>query len=161
MSRSQTLAVPLLIAVLAGGCYDFHLDGPEDPPPVTVPELVSVVIQYRQPAGCLNLPEHCLDNVVFVGSWMRPGAEFFLERTGEGYVWTGVARDVPVNFPPRGDPYLVRIFDPHLQQSLTEGFTAERLEVGGETITRIEGEGGRNEAGLVFIDASGQGRNPY
>jgi hypothetical protein len=161
MSRSLPLAVPLLAALIAGGCYDFHLDGPEDPPPLQTPRLVSVAIQYRQPAACLNLTERCPDNVAFFGSWMQPGAEFFLERTGDGYLWTGVARSVPVNFPPRDDPYRVRVFDPHLQLSLTEGFTAERLAVGGEAITRIEGEGGRNEAGLVFIDATGQGRNPY
>ena len=30
--------------VLAGGCYDFHLAGPEDPSPVVAPRVVSVKI---------------------------------------------------------------------------------------------------------------------
>jgi hypothetical protein len=77
-------------------------------------------------------------------------------------MWTSVAHGVPVNFPPTGiEPYRVRVFDPHLQHTLTEGFTAERLRIGGQVVLRIDRQGGRNEAGLIYIDENGQGRNPY
>jgi hypothetical protein len=122
---------------------------------------VSVIIEYRQPEECLNLPEKCNDRVVFFPSWARNPSEFFLTAQPDGRVHSGVAHNVPVNYPPRDGPYRVRIFDPHLVGSLTEGFTAERLRVGRELITRIDGSGGRNETGLVYVDAQGFGHNAY
>ena len=160
--RVHTARWLLAIALTGGGCYDFHLVGPEDPAPPPVPRLVSVAVEYRQPPGCLNAPERCEDLVVFFGSWMRPGGEFFLQADAGGYLWTGVAHGVPVNFPPGGDePHRVRVYDPHLVQTLTEGSSAERLKVGAQIILRFSGSGGRNEVGLIYIDENGQGRNPY
>jgi hypothetical protein len=90
---------------------------------------------------------------------MRPGAEFALDPDPNGFIWRGRAEAVPVNFPPRGAPYEVRIFDPYLIESPTDGYTAERLKVGGEAISRIESPGGRFEHGRIYIDENGQGRN--
>lgn len=152
----------LLGLLVTAGCYDFHLAGPEDPDPIPAPRLVSVAIEYRQPGVCYNDPNHCNDFVVFFGSWMHPGAEFFLQPDPGSHVWTGVAHGVPVNFPPTGvEPYRVRVFDPRLRQQLTEGFSAERLKIGGQTVLQIDRPGGKNEAGLIYIDENGQGRNPY
>ena len=152
----------LLGLLVTGGCYDFHLVGPEDPDPLPAPRVVSVAIEYRQPAVCYNDPSHCNDLVVFFGSWMRPGAEFFLQADPGSHVWTGVAHGVPVNFPPTGgEPYRVRVFDPRLRGQLTEGFSAERLKIGGQTVLQIDRPGGKNEAGLIYIDENGLGRNPY
>lgn len=154
------LFVVVTTALLAGGpgCRQI---GPEDPSPVPVPELVSVVIEYRQPEECLNVAEKCNDKVVFFASWKRNPSEFFLTAQADGRVHTGVAHDVPVNYPPRDEPYRVRIFDPHLANSLTEGFTAQRLRIGRELVTRIEGGGGRNETGYVYVDSNGLGHNAY
>jgi hypothetical protein len=55
----------------------------------------------------------------------------------------------------------VRVYDPHLVGTLTEGVTAERLKIGGESITERDNPGGVREVGLVYIDENGQGRNPY
>ena len=111
--------------MLLPGCYDFHLTGPEDAPEVSTPRLVSVVIEYRQPNGCLSAPAtNCNDSVVFFGSWMQRGAEFELKRDPGTFTWTGVARNMPINFPPRDEPYTVRIYDPYLLQSCTAGFQA-------------------------------------
>ncbi len=158
-------AAPFLLLGLAvtSGCYDFHLAGPEDPSLLPTPRLVSVAIEYRQPGSCNN-PDtsRCGDLVVFFGSWMRPGAEFFLRADPGSHVWTGVAHGVPVNFPAAGgEPYRVRVFDPRLRGELTEGFTAERLKIGGQVVQRIDRPGGKNEAGLIYIDENGRGRNPY
>jgi len=151
----------LLLALGGNACYDFQLAGPEDPPALPATRTVSVVIEYEQIPDCYNAAGRCDDLVVFSGSWMQPGAEFFLERNATTRTWTGVARNVPVNYPPSGDPHGVRIFDPHLQDALTEGYTAERLKVGGQRLLRISGSGGRNEVGLVYVDDNGQGHNPY
>lgn len=159
-ARSRLLLAALAV-VASTSCYDFHLAGPEDPAPLPSPRVVSVVIEYRQPNECINSVSRCGEAVVFFGSWMRPGAEFQLRSDPGSHVWTGVAQNVPVNFPPDGDPYRVRVFDPFLRESLTEGFTAERLRLGGQAITTIDGSGGRNEAGLVYIDQEGQARNAF
>ena len=155
----------LLAAVVlgTGACYDFHLTGPEDPPPVSPPRLVSVAIEYRQPAGCVGPKQRCDDLVVFFGSWMRPGAEFFLTPDPGNYTWRGVALGVPVNYPPteRPTPYEVRIYDPHLLGTSTEGHTGDRLRVGGEFLTQIVDPGRPNEHSAVFVDENGQGHNPF
>ena len=149
------------LALVAGGCYDFHLEGPEDAPAVSAVRYVDVSIEYRQPNGCENSLGRCSDNVVFFGSWMRPGGEFFLKPDPNTHVWTGKAVGVPVNFPPADQPYLVRIYDPHLFDAPTLGFTAERLRIGGQVITRFDRPGGPSESGLVFVDDNGVGRNPF
>jgi hypothetical protein len=103
----------------------------------------------------------CSDNVVFFGSWMQIGEEFFLKKEPGRFVWRGTAPRVPVNFPPFGEPYYVRIYDPHIVGGPTEGITADRLKVGGETLTRFYSPGNPYESGLVFIDQNGQGHSPF
>jgi hypothetical protein len=110
-------------AVLAAGCYDFHLTGPEDAPSVSPPHLVSVTIEYRQPLGCVNSTTNCDDKVVFFASWMRQGDEFALVRDPGGLIWRGVATGVPVNFPPRDSPHAVRVYDPHIRDHPNGGLT--------------------------------------
>lgn len=151
----------LLLATIAGfACYDFHLTGPEDPPAVP-PALVSVSIEYRQPAGCNNTPAQCDNPVVFFGSWMHPGAEFALQRDTTGRVWRGTALSVPANFPPADEPYEVRIFDPHLAATPTGGFTGNRLTVGRQLLERLASLGTPREAALVYVDVNGEGHNPF
>jgi hypothetical protein len=164
-------AVPVL-ALAAGGCLDTESVTGE-PPPVASPRIVSVRIEYRQPNGCANVPEHCNDLVVFFGSWMGPatggepspsgsaGGPLALSRTPGTYVWTGTVTNVPVNFPPREQPYLVRVFDPHIVQSETGGVTALRLVVGSQPITFFDQPGTTSESGVIFVDDNGVGRNPY
>jgi hypothetical protein len=72
-----------------------------------------------------------------------------------------VATNVPVNFPPRGQPHAVVIYDPYLVGTPTAGLTASRLKVGGEAISRIDSPGNPREVGLVYIDENGQGRNLF
>jgi hypothetical protein len=164
-SMLHPLTRPLVLASIVAAaflwCYDFHLTGPEDAAVISPPQLVSVTIEYRQPAGCVNSTGRCDDLVVFFGSWMQPGREFFLARDGDTYVWRGRATNVPVNYPPRDEGYEVRIYDPHLVDTPTGGFTAERLRVGGESLTRIDRAGGPEEHARVFVDANGQGHNAF
>jgi hypothetical protein len=164
-TRAPRLArsLPLLVLVALGGCYDFRLEGPENPDPVPVPRLVSVTVEYRQPPECVEGSPRCADNVVFFGNWMRPGEEFFLRPDPGRFIWRGTALRVPVNFPPHPgiDPYFVRVYDPHQVGSPTGGFSAEHLRVGDEVITRFDSPGSAREAGLVFIDENGVGRSPF
>jgi hypothetical protein len=154
-------ALPLLLA-FAPGCYDFHLTGPEDAPSVTPPNTVSVTVEYRQPNGCLSAPSPvCDEPVVFFGSWMRAGGEFELSHVPGSFVWTGTAHGVPVNFPPRDDPYEVRIFDPFLLDSCASGFSADRITLGGESLIKNNGHGCRDQAAFAFVDDNGRGHNPY
>lgn len=157
--RRLPLSISLL-ALLLPCCYDFHLTGPEDAPVVATPGVVSVSVEYRQPNGCLG-GSNCDAAVVFFGSWMRPGGEFRLTRAPGSLVWTGVAQGVPVNYPPRDDPYSVRIYDPFLVESCSDGFSAERIRLGGESLVRFEGGGCRDQAALVYVDDNGRGHNPY
>jgi hypothetical protein len=163
MRRFRTLGLTALAsALLSGGCFDFHLAGPEDPPALSTPRLVTVRVEYRQVPGCAG-GGRCDDNVVFFGSWMKPGTEFFLTPEPGNYVWRGVAYGVPVNYPPHEnpEPYQVRIYDPHLFATPTQGFTADRLVVGGESLWKIESPGGANVHALVYIDDDGVGHNAY
>jgi hypothetical protein len=159
--RSLRIAAPLLAALLAA-CYDFHLTGPEDAPQLSTPRLVSVTIEYRQPNGCLAAPSPSCDApVVFFGSWMRPGTEFRLTRDPGTFSWRGMAHGVPVNYPPRDDPYTVRIYDPYLLASCAEGFSADRIILGGEALFKNNGSGCRDQAAFVFVDDNGRGHSPY
>jgi hypothetical protein len=170
--RLRFAAVPAL-ALVAGGCLEITKSVTGEPPPVASSRIVSIRIEYRQPNGCANLPEHCNDLVVFFGSWMgtaaagdlapagSSGGPVRLSRTPGTYVWTGTVTNVPVNFPPREQPYLVRVFDPHIVQSETGGVTALRLVVGGQTIMFFDQPGTASESGVIFIDDNGIGRNPY
>jgi hypothetical protein len=152
----------LLSVVLAvSACDDYHLDGPVDPEPLNPPRLVSVTVEYLQPNGCVEGSPRCDDPVVFFASWMETGTEFLLRKEPGRFVWRGTATGVPVNFPPRGPAHAVRVYDPHLVGTMTEGVTAERLKIGGEAISVRDNPGGIREVGLVYIDENGQGRNPY
>jgi hypothetical protein len=156
-AKSARRPLLLLAAVSAAAC--FRLVGPEEPEPVTSPQLVPVSIEYRQPVGC-NAPDLlCGGPVIFFASWTREGGEFALERIGDTNIWRGVAQSVPVNYPPRDDPYRVRVFDPFLLQDDLEGVTANRLRVGGELLTRLSDVGDEDESALVYIDEDGRGHN--
>ncbi len=156
------------VALLAAGglsvlsCNAFRRSaGPEEAPAVNPPRSVSVTIEYTQVNECVAGSPRCEDNVVFFGSWMQPGQEFFLKKAPGRFIWKGLAVDVPVNFPPRGQPYFVRVYDPHVVGSPTEGVTAERLKIGGELITRFYSPGNAYESGMVFVDDNGQGHSPF
>ena len=157
LPRRRFLASILVLA--ASGCADQV--GPEDPPEVNPPRTVEVTVEYRQPNGCLNAPARCDDLVVFFGSWMRNGDALYMQRDPGSHVWRVRARGVPVNYPPRDDPYFVRVFDPHLVQSETGGVTGWRLEVGTEALQQIYDAGTVRESALVYIDENGLGHNPY
>jgi hypothetical protein len=161
MENRARAAVAVLAALTALSCNAFRRSGPDAPTEVVPPLLVDVVIEYRQPNECVDGSPRCLDNVSFFGNWMRPGEEFFLTPDAGRFIWRGVARRVPVNFPPRDNPHFVRVYDPHMVGSPTQGASAERLKVGGESITRFFAPGGVNEFGLVYIDQNGLGHTPF
>jgi hypothetical protein len=162
MNRSRALRFLALGAAGLGlACYDFHLTGPEDPPSVATPGYVSVTVEYRQPNGCLNTTTPCGGAVVFLGSWMPPGTDIPLTRDAGSLIWRGVAHGVPVNWPPRDTPYMVRIFDPYLRESLSRGWSSDRIVVGGEPLVRWDGGGGPDQHALVYVDQDGRGHNPY
>jgi len=158
--RAVGAALLMLATASLGACLNFRVPGPEDPSPVSLPHLVDVTILYRQPSGCPNTYQPCDPPVVFFGSWMREGGAFRLQADPGSRYWSGVAVGVPVNYPPRGEPYEVRIYDPFLTETGTTGFTARRLTVGGEAVSVIDHPGGHHEHGLIYIDHNGQGHNP-
>jgi hypothetical protein len=154
----------VLFACLSSAC--FQVNTTEGPSPVTQPRLVSVRLEYRQPNGCLNTPEHCGERVVFFGSWMpQPPppvpAGLLLTVTPGTFTWTGTVTGVPANFPPREEPYFVRVFDPHLVDTPSAGVAASRLIVGGQIITDFDSAGTPSESGLIYIDDNGQGHTPF
>jgi hypothetical protein len=157
----------LALATLATGCQDFlHPDVTPGPSPAPVLRLVSVTVEYRQPAGCKNSPDRCADHVVFFGSWMRqgtggqPGDEVLLGTPAGPNFWTGVVTNVPVNWPPVDLPHYVRVYDPHLHDTPSGGVTAARLTIGGQIITQYDSPGTTKESGLIYIDDNGVGHNP-
>ena len=161
MMRFGASVLIALVAVVTGGCFEFHLVGPEDPPEVVSPALVPVQIVYRQPEHCSNVEHPCDGNVVFFGSWMREGAVFSLTSDATSRLWRGTALGVPVNFPPSDDPYAVSVYDPYLHDTSSAGMTAYRLTVGDENVSELHLEGTPNAHGLIFIDANGRGHDPY
>ena len=154
------LAALLGAAVCCAACDDTQPVEPEAPP-VPIVRVVSVTVEYNQPLFCTNVIASCDGAVFFWGSWMLGRGEFALTRHPGTHVWSGTARDVPVNFPPRGQAYLVRVFDPYLTESSTGGPTAERLQVGGQAILYVDARGTPGEAGWIYIDDNGQGRSPF
>lgn len=165
-SRRDTLKILLsgLAASGLSGCYDFQPAAPEDAPNPDPPRLVTVTIEYREPAGCTeneDSPCPINESVVFFGSWMRPGQEIILRADPYGWVWRGLAQNVPVNFPPRDYPHYVRVFDPHLRFGPSGGITAERLKIGGQICTRFDRPGTDRESGLMYVDENGLGHSPF
>lgn len=160
--HSRIALLTLLTAAgLSFGCYEFHLVGPEDPTPITPPQAVSVTVEYRQPHLCPTDSTDCQSAVLFSGSWMDRAAAFSLVRVGTTEFWRGTAYGVPVNYPPRDAPYSVQIFDPLLRHEPSEGRTAQRLVIGGESLRSGSGEDTPNARGLVYVDANGRGHNVY
>jgi hypothetical protein len=152
--------VPALLALGTFSCFDFQPDPPEGPTAVPGGRFTTVRVEYRQPAGCENAAAACGNLVVFFGSWMRPGQEIYLAATASNNLWTGVATNVPVNWPPTDEPHYVRVFDPHLVNTSTGGVTAARLQVGGQVIYYYDQPGTPKESGLIYVDDNGVGRNP-
>ncbi len=153
-------ALALLTALLAGGCF-FEEEGPAGPDPAPISRGVVVTVEYVQPGLCLNHANRCADPVVFFGSWMRPGQEFSLAPVPGTFIWTGHAPSVPANFPPREEPYLVRVFDPYLLDTASGGVSAARLRVGGQIVVDVDAAGTPAESGRVYIDDNGIGHTPF
>jgi hypothetical protein len=161
--RLPYVILPIL-ALSGSGCLEITKNVTEGPEPEAFPRTVTVKIEYRQPNSCANVPEHCNDRVVFFGSWMAqttPEPGVLLNKAPGTFVWTGRVGNVPVNFPPRDQPYFVRVFDPHMVQTDTGGVTALRLVFGGQTITYFDQPGTSAESGVIYVDDNGVGRNPY
>ena len=157
--RRQVAALGLL-ALASFGCEETE-NITEGPGPVAQPRLVSVQVEYRQPNHCFNAVNPCTGRVVFFGSWMHPGGEVLLTQAPGTFSWTGTVTSVPVNFPPRDQPHLVRVFDPHLIETETGGVTASRLLVGGQTIVFFDQPGTTSESGWIYVDDNGVGRSPF
>ena len=80
------------VALSALCCNAFRRTaGPEDAPPVNPPGTASVTIEYEQIVECVAGSPRCSDNVVFFGSWMQAGEEFFLKKEPGRFVWRGTA----------------------------------------------------------------------
>ncbi len=136
--RLARTSVPIALVCLLTlpGCS--HPVGPEDAAELPHPDLVSVRLEYLQ-----------------------PGSEFALELVPGTRIWRANAENVPVNYPPRGGPYEVRIFDPFIAAGATGGITANGITVGGEFLTQYSKVGTLAESALVFIDVNGQGHNAF
>lgn len=156
---------PVIVALACLGCPDFQPDPPPGPSPLTAGRVAAnVTVEYRQPAHCANAPESCSNRVVFFASWMSPndpGLVLDYSVASSPRFWTGVAHNVPVNWPPTDEPHYVRIYDPHLEDTPTGGATAARLTVGGQAITDYADLGTPDEAGRIYIDDNGVGRRPF
>jgi len=159
--RLADTPVPLTLACLLAAFGCGRPVGPEDAAQLPNPTLVSVRVEYVQPAACLTSNPSCANRVVFFASWLPPGSEFALELVSGTRIWRATADDVPVNYPPKGEPYEVRIFDPFIAASATRGITANRITVGGEFLTKYSYVGTTSEGALVFIDVNGQGHNAF
>ena len=110
-TAARALLAAALLAALAG-CFR-----PDDVPSGPDPDPHSwhrdhVQVEYTQPNGCVSTTVNCQDLVIFLASWMQPGGQIFLTPNATHHVWTGVVSGVPVNFPPSGRPFEVRIYDP-------------------------------------------------
>jgi hypothetical protein len=144
----------------AGGCYDFHKTGPAAADPVPFPETVAVRVEYVQTGGC-KASAGCGDLVVLFGSWMRTGGAVQLTPDASHRVWSGTVPDVPVNYPPEGSPYKIRIYDPFLQAGATTRYTGERVTFGGQRLSQVEILSSSDEAALAYVDSNGFGHNPF
>jgi len=155
MRRVSTVALTLAIVA----CKAAEI--PIGPGPVAVPGRVSVTVEYRQPNSCQNVQASCSGDVVFYGSWMRPGGEVTLRAQPDSYVWTATISGVPVNFPPSDEPYFVRIYDPFLRDTATGGVTGRRVRIGRQALIVLDRVDTPEEFAWVFVDANGVGHNPF
>jgi hypothetical protein len=162
---SRTLAAALALALTGPAC-DFQKDPDPGPAAISPIRFVTVKVEYRQPAGCLNNQNTCDARVVFFGSWMRTrsagneGDQVLLDTRFGPNFWEGFVQNVPVNWPPNDFPHFVRVYDPHLQATPSGGVTAARLIVGGQVVTEYDTPGTPTESGLIYIDDNGVGRSP-
>jgi hypothetical protein len=162
-SRRDTrplIALAMGVLLVLAGCLRPD-DVPSGPEPVPFPTTTTVRVEYTQPNGCVSRSVPCGDLVIFLGSWMQPGGQIFLTPDASHHVWTGSIAGVPVNFPPSGAPFEVRIYDPFLQSDSATRYTGRRLKVGTQDLTRIQEPGAHDEHALVFVDVTGQGHNPF
>ena len=160
-SASRRLGL-FLLALASVACPDFQPDPPAGPTPITGGQrFATITVEYRQPPHCANAADHCLDRVVFFGSWMGKNDPVVLATPAGPYFWTGVVENVPVNWPPNDQPHLVRVYDPHLVDTPTAGTTAARLVVGSQSIASFDAAGTPKESGFVYIDDDGIGHNPF
>jgi hypothetical protein len=158
-TAARSLLVTTLLAALTG-CFRPD-DVPSGPEPIPFPATTIVQVEYTQPNGCVSTTVNCQDLVIFLGSWMQPGGQIFLTPNATHHVWTGAVSGVPVNFPPSGRPFQVRIYDPFLQTDQATRYTGKRLKLGNQALTQIEKPGAHDEHALVFVDSTGQGHNPF
>ncbi len=161
MTRFVGRIIPIALAVSAASCWDFQPDPPAGPGPLPVGRYADVTIEYRQPAHCANNQGTCDARVVFFGSWMGSQDPVVLSPGPSPDFWTGVARNVPANWPPHDEAHRVLVWDPHLQDTETHGAAAARLLVGGQSPYFVEDAGTPQEAGLIYVDDNGVGRNPF
>jgi hypothetical protein len=161
ISRRLASIATSVLFVAGAGCLEFRGVGPEDVTPEQPPRLVTVTIEYRQANVCQNAGVACTHPVVFFASWMRPGTEFNLTPDPDTFVYRGVAVDVPVNFPPRGEAYRVKVFDPYLSGTPSGGFEAMRLKIGGEALVSFGDLNTPTAHANVYIDENGIGHNPF
>jgi hypothetical protein len=158
--RSGLRCLGLLVALLPMGLgCDTTPDVAEGPSPLPPTTYTSIQVEYRQPNACENVPESCVDRVVFFGSWMRPGEEVLLDGA-PGHIWVGLVTNVPVNWPPPIAPHLVRVYDPFLAQTETGGVAAARIRMGGQVVTHFLDVGTPSESAEVYVDIDGIGHNP-
>jgi hypothetical protein len=149
----------ILLPLILTSCLS--LSGTE-PTPVTPPLTVSVTIEYVQPFYCANVvAANCSNGVGFSASWMQAGNGIQMVGDVTNHVWRVVAPNVPVNYPPQGSPYTVRVYDPYLQATLSRGYTAQNLTVGRQVIVDIASAGSPAEVGFIYIDANGAGHTPF
>jgi hypothetical protein len=138
------------------------LSGPTSASQVPLPLTVSVTIEYIQPFFCANTTaRRCRDGVGFSASWMTAGNGLQMVPDPSNHVWRAVAVDVPVNFPPSGQPYSVRVFDPYLEATPSQGFTVVNLTIGRQPIVDVANPGTPAVQGFLYVDANGFGHSPF
>lgn len=136
---------------------------PDSPAAVEVPTRVTITVEYRQPNSCSNIVTECAGDVVFYGSWMRPGVNVVLRAQPGSFIWTATISSVPVNFPPDDEPYFVRVYDPFLRDTASQGVSGRRIELGGQSLNVLDRArlDTPEELAWVYVDANGVGRNPF
>ena len=154
---SGLMAAGLAVGLVACSAEEI----PDSPVAVEVPSRVTVTVEYRQPNSCQNVLTDCSGDVVFYGSWMRPGATVVLEAAPGSFVWAATVSGVPVNFPPNDEPYFVRVYDPFLRETGSQGVAGRRIELGGQAMYAVDRTDTPEEFAWAYIDSNGVGHNPF